>query len=86
MKWNAQAVEAKCMDMSEQPRKHLMDSWAWELIQRCSGCETAAEFQGLERGKRDTVLCKVLKEGLSIRQASRLNEIRLAFGSSDAEH
>ena len=77
MEWNAQAVDEKCMDMAEQPRKHLTDSRAWELIRRSSGCETTAEFQGLERGKRDEVLRKALKEGVSIRQASRLTGISI---------
>ena len=75
MEWNAQAVEEKCMDMTEQLRKHLTDSRAWELIRHRSGCETTAEFQGLERSKRDEVLRKALKEGVSIRQASRLTGI-----------
>ena len=75
IEWNAQAVEEKCMDMTEQLRKHLTDSRAWELIRHRSGCETTAEFQGLERSKRDEVLRKALKEGVSIRQASRLTGI-----------
>ena len=75
MEWNAQAVDEKCMDMAEQPRKRLTDSRVWELIRRSSGCETTAEFQGLERSKRDEVLRKALKEGVSIRQASRLTGI-----------
>ena len=65
--WNAQAVEEKCMDMADQPRKRLTDSRAWDVIRRGSGCETTAEFQGLERSKRDEVLRKALKEGVSIR-------------------
>ena len=75
MEWNAQAVEEKCMDMEEQPRRHLTDGRAWELIRKSSGCETTTEFQRLERGKRDEVLRKALKEGVSIRQASRLTGI-----------
>ncbi len=77
MELNAQAVEEKCMDMVEQPRKHLTVSRAWELIRRSSGCETTAEFQRLEKVKRDEVLRKVLKEGVSIRQASRLTGISI---------
>jgi hypothetical protein len=75
MEWNAQAVEEKCMDMAEQPQKRLTDSRAWDLIRRSSGCETTAEFQSLERSKRDEVLRKALKGGISIRQASRLTGI-----------
>ncbi len=77
MEWNAQAVDEKCMDMAEQPQKRLMDSRAWDLIRRSSGCETTAEFQRMERGKRDAVLRKALKEGVSIRQASRLTGISI---------
>ena len=40
------------MDMTDQPRKQLMDTRAWELIQRSSGCENAAEVQGLAMEKR----------------------------------
>ena len=75
IEWNAQAVEEKCMDMAEQPQKRLTDSRAWDLIRRSSGCETTAEFQRLERSKRDEVLRKALKGGISIRQASRLTGI-----------
>ncbi len=75
--WNAQSVEEKCMDMEDQPRKHLTDSRAWELIRRKSGCENAAEFQRLERDNRDAALGKALKEGVSIRQASRLTGISI---------
>ncbi len=32
MEWNAQAVEEKCMDMEDRPRRHLADSRAWETI------------------------------------------------------
>ena len=77
IEWNAQAVDEKCMDMAEQPQKRLTDSRAWDLIRRSSGCETTAEFQRLERGKRDEVLRKALKEGVSIRQASRLTGISI---------
>ena len=77
MEWNAQAVEDKCMDIMDQPRKRLTDSRAWEVIRRSSGCENAAEFQRMERGKRDEVLRKVLKEGASIRQVSRLTGISI---------
>ncbi len=45
------------------------------MIRRSSGCETTAEFQELERSKRDEVLRKALKGGISIRQASRLTGI-----------
>ena len=75
--WNAQSVEEKCMDMSDQPRKQLTDSRAWDLIKRYSGCGNAAEFQGLEKDKRDTALRKALKGGVSIRQASRLTGISI---------
>ena len=77
MEWNAQAVEEKCMDMADQPRKSLTDSRAWDVIRRGSGCETTAEFQRMEKGKRDEVLRKAMKEGVSIRQASRLTGISI---------
>ena len=49
----------------------------WELIRRKSGCENAAEFQRLERDKRDAAPSKALKEGVSIRQTSRLTGISI---------
>ncbi len=61
--------------MAEQVQKHLTDSRARELILRSSGCENAAEFQMLERDKRDDTLRRILKDGVSIRQASRLTGI-----------
>ena len=75
--WNAQAVDESCMDMSDRPRKQLTDKRAWELIRRSSGCESTAEFQMMERGKRDAALGKALKGGVSIRQASRLTGISI---------
>ena len=77
IEWNAQAVEEKCMDMADQPRKRLTDSRAWDVIRRGSGCETTAELQRMEKGKRDEVLRKAMKEGVSIRQASRLTGISI---------
>ena len=77
MAWNAQAADDKCMDLKEQPRKHLTDRQAWEMIRRVSGCESTSEFQELERNKRATALRKILKRGVSIRQASRLTGISI---------
>ncbi len=77
MEWNAQAVEEKCMDMEDQLRIHLTDSQAWEIIRRCSGCETTAEFQSLEKVKRDAALRKIMKGSVSIRQASRLTGVSI---------
>ena len=47
--------------MADQQRKHLTDSRAWELIRWKSGCENAAEYQRLERNKRDAALGKALR-------------------------
>ena len=77
IEWNAQAAEEKCMDMADQPRKRLTDSRAWDVMRRGSGCETTAEFQRMEKGKRVEVLRKAMKEGVSIRQASRLTGISI---------
>ena len=79
MEWNAQPTEEKCMDMSDQAQRHLTDSRAWDLIKRYSGCKNAAEFQKLERNKQDSALRKVLKGGVSIRQASRLTGISIGM-------
>ncbi len=77
MEWNAQAVEDECMDIAARPRKRLTDRRAWELIRRSSGCENAAEFQRLERDRRDAALREALKGGVSIRQASRLTGVSI---------
>ena len=61
--------------MTDRLRKHLTDIRAWELIRWKSGCENAAEYQRLERNKRDAAPGKALKEGVSIRQASGLTGI-----------
>ncbi len=78
MERNAQAVEDKCMDIADRPRKRLTDSGTWALIRRSSGCENAAAFQRLERDRRDAALREALKGGASIRQASRLTGV--SFG------
>ncbi len=48
-------------EMADRPRRHLTDSRAWELIRRKSGCKNAAEYQRLERDKRDAALGKALR-------------------------
>lgn len=61
-----------CLDMEEHPRRRLTDEAARDVIERLSGCSSVAGFQQLSAESRNAVLPKILREGVSIRQASRL--------------
>ena len=50
----------------------LTDEEAKEIIYKISKCKNSANFQTLEKNKRDLCLQKFYLNGLSIRQISRL--------------
>ena len=77
-KFQATPGEDQCLDEHEGLRRHVTDEQASELMRRLAGCVNASEYQALAPEKRDEGLRKLLKKGVSIRQASRITGI--SFG------
>lgn len=69
-----EAKEEKiCLEISEQVR--LTDEKAIAIIKKKTKVKNMQEIQQLDIDKRDTILAMLKKEGLSIRQISRLTGI-----------
>jgi REP element-mobilizing transposase RayT len=67
---------ASCLDVG--PSFRIADKTAQDLIMQLSQCTNASEFQALDKPTRNRYLAQLKKEGLSIRQLSRLTGI--SFG------
>ena len=61
-----------CMDIGETRPVRMTDEKALKIMKKISGCENAAALQKLPVGTRNYVLSRMLKKGVSIRQASRI--------------
>jgi len=68
----------KCLDINEKNFR-LSDIDARKVIQKVSKCESATEFQTLEKSQRDKYIKKLKEKGLSIRQISRLTGVSFAI-------
>ena len=75
--FNREKNDDKCMDYEEKSNR-LNDSDAKGIIKKITKCSTAAEFQELESQQRDRYISMLKKNGLSIRQISRLTGV--SFG------
>ena len=63
-----------CLDIEEEiPR--LTDEIAIDIMRRLSGCRNVTEFQSLNTGLRDKVLCSMHTARVSMKQASRITGI-----------
>lgn len=71
-------TEDKCLDVDDLVFR-LSDADAMKEIKKVSGCNDATEFQVLDRPQRDKYIKKLKKDGLSIRQISRLTGISFAI-------
>ena len=71
--YHRQMNDDKCLDVEERFR--LTDEDAKRLIVKIARCNSATEFQQLDTKKRNACLRKLHKEGMSIRQISRLTGI-----------
>ncbi|HHW00216.1 MAG TPA: transposase [Clostridiaceae bacterium] len=74
VKYHSETDEDKYLDITERPFR-LTDERAKEVIRKVSKCKNASEFQLLEIKERNSYIRKLRKEGLSIRQISRLTGI-----------
>lgn len=63
-----------CLDITDSPFR-LTDEQAKEIIMKVSKCRNISEFQKLELSNRNKYVKKLLEEGLSIRQISRLTGV-----------
>lgn len=72
--FHSEASEDTYLDIRERPFR-LTDEQAKEVIRKVSKCKNASEFQLLEIELRNSCIRKLRKEGLSIRQISRLTGV-----------
>ena len=72
--FHSEAGEEIYMDITEGSFR-LTDGEAKEVIRKVSKCENVSEFQSLENKEKTTYIKKLKKEGLSIRQISRLTGV-----------
>ena len=68
-----QYSDEQCLDITEMRR--LNDNEARAIIKEVSGCKDITQFQLLPIDKRNRVIHKLKKSGLSIRQISRLTGV-----------
>lgn len=69
----------KCLEIEDKQITRLTDEQAQYIIELCSGCKNATEFQKLSKTDRDKYLEEFKNKGLSIRQASRLTGVSVAL-------
>ena len=62
----------KCLDMPEEEARRVTDEDALRIMRKVTHCESCPEFRALEQGKRAGLIVKMNREGLSLRQISRL--------------
>ena len=70
----AERNEDRLLDMTER-KQGLTDEQAKAIMKRVSGCESASAFQGLEAKRQKEVISKMLKKGVSARQAARMTGV-----------
>ena len=68
----------ECLDIREVAKQHVTDEQAAALMKRLTGCQNASEYQSLTVEKRDEGLREMLRQGVSIRQTSRITGV--SFG------
>ena len=69
---------SKCLEYDDKDFR-LTDSEARTIIQEVSRCNNITEFQSLRKEQRDMYMKELRKNGLSIRQISRLTGISFAI-------
>ena len=67
----------QCLDITEKPPLRLTDEQAKVVMLKVTSCENAADFQNLTPIMRDKGIRKLRKNGLSLRQISRLTGVSL---------
>ena len=72
VEFNHQANKESCLDISEEPLIRLTDEQARKIIFKITKCESASDFQRLDRNIRAKYIKKIHAKGISIRQITRL--------------
>ena len=60
----------ECLEMRDTPPKRVTDQQAKQILQKYT--DSASAFQALSTAERDKYIHKLKKDGLSVRQISRL--------------
>ncbi len=68
-------LSEQCLEMREAPPKRITDQEAKRRIQKISGCNNPAAFQGLGQIQKEKFIRALKGEGLSVRQISRLTGV-----------
>ena len=63
------------MDVGDARPARMTDEKALKKMRKICGCENAEEFQTLSEETRNAALARMLKKGVSIRQASRITGV-----------
>jgi REP element-mobilizing transposase RayT len=71
----ASSIEDKLLFLDERDHKRPKDSEAIRIIKRVSELEHCGDIIDKDKGERDKILALLKKEGLSIRQISRLTGV-----------
>ncbi len=77
--FHAEQNDDVCMDLEESRPVRMTDEKALKKMRKISGCENAAEFQKLPVETRNAALSRMLKKGVSIRQASRITGVSIGI-------
>ena len=70
--FNNEKASDSCMDIAEKTALKVTDEYAKQIINKISGCKNATEFQSLTNTLKEENIKKLHKNGVSIRQISRL--------------
>ncbi len=70
----AERNEDQLLDVSER-KAGLTDEQAKATMKRVSGCENASTFQAISSKRQKELLSEMLKNGVSVRQASRMTGV-----------
>ncbi len=71
-RFHAESGQDACMDVGDARPVRMTDEKALKKMRKICGCENAEEFQTLPEETRNAALARMLKKGVSIRQASRI--------------
>ena len=75
IKLHKQKVSEQCLEIEDKSKVRVTDEQAQKIIEKCSKCKNATEFQALNIKLRNKCLKKFKESGLSIRQISRLTGV-----------
>lgn len=67
--------KTKIPHMEEAEARRITDKEAISIVRRISKCSSAIELAGLDNKRRDKLIKKAIKKGVSIRQLSRISGV-----------